>query len=121
MCLQLETHTAELHGRTFALYFRDVFAAIGDDLEGNPQGLKLLPINLCSELFALLSPPDFFSTQSIDECGGRLHLLPTHVRIVEQILHLEMRNGSDNISKHLSRGVLCSHIKPHEGISQFAK
>lgn len=83
-----------------------------DDLEGNPQGLKLLPINLCSELFALLGPPDFFSTQPIDERGGRLHLLPTHVRIVEQILHLEMRNGSDNISKH---------IKPHGGISQFAK
>lgn len=80
-----------------------------------------LPVNLGLELFTLLGPPDFLPTQPINECGGCLHLLPAHVGIVEQVLHSEMRNISDNISKLLSRDVLHSHLKLHGGISQLAK
>lgn len=70
-----------------------------------------LPINLGLELLALLRPPDFLPAQPVDERGGCLHLLPAHVGIVEQILHSEMRNVSDNIVKFLSRNMSRSRIK----------
>lgn len=80
-----------------------------------------LPINLGLELLTLLGPPDFLSTQPVNECGGCLHLLPAHVGIVEQVLKSEMRNVSDNILKLSRRDVLSLWIKLPGGISQLAK
>lgn len=74
-----------------------------------------LPVNLRLELLALLCPPDFLSTQPINERGGCLHLLPAHVGIIEQVLHSEMRNVSDNTLKLSSRDVLRSHVKLRGG------